>query len=333
MSGDSWNLSIVNEFQWIASSGIFSDWSIKVVDFSGLWVKCHIFQNGTELDGIVDLWLLLGAQIYAFSVTTTFDVENSFFCPNMFVITNEFSVSNCRKCSFTGSWEAKKQTDVSCLTNIAAWMERKMAFLWHEVIHDGENSFFHFASILGSKNDHFSLLEIQCNTSIAINIGNVFVGMELSSVEDIIVGAICEVSFQLLCSWFNQHVIHEKGMIWPGTDNSNANSFFLVEACITIDNVKSLSCVEIVSGQVLQNSKWAGSHWNVDIAPSNFLLTDRISDNSFGARGSSKLLMEENTLFWNLRKQYRLQCLRVSFFWCEHQREQNLCRTRNIRGL
>jgi hypothetical protein len=55
-----------------------------------------------------------------------------------------------------------------------------VTFLWHQVIHDGENSLLHFSSVLTAQNDHFSLLEVESDASVTVNVRNVFIGMELS---------------------------------------------------------------------------------------------------------------------------------------------------------
>lgn len=94
MSSNSWNLSVINEIQWVAGSGVFSDGSIKIVDFSGGWIHSDIFQDSTELDGVINLWLFFSTKIDALGVTSTFNVEYSGFSPDVFIVTNELSVTD-----------------------------------------------------------------------------------------------------------------------------------------------------------------------------------------------------------------------------------------------
>ena len=164
-----------------------------------------------------------------------------------------------------------------------------MALLGHEVIHNGEDSLFHLAGILSSKNDHFSLLKIEGNTSIAVNIWDVLVCMELASVENVVISSIGEVLLEFFFSGFNEHVGHEKGMVGTSADDSNTDSLFEVIAGVTIDDVESLSGVEIVSGEVFEDSEGAGSHGDVDFSPGDFLFTNGVLDDSFGVGRSAKI--------------------------------------------
>ena len=134
-------------------------------------------------------------------------------------------------------------------------MKWKMAFLGHEVVHDGEDSFFHLTSILRAENDHFSLLEIKGDASIAVNIGNVLVSMELASVENVVIGSIGEIFLKFFFSRSDEHVAHEKSVIGAGADNSDTDSFFEVESGVSVDDVEPLSGVEIISCKVFKDGK------------------------------------------------------------------------------
>lgn len=80
-------------FQWVADSSVFSDGDIIVVDGSWLvWEILNVFNDGTELDSIIDFRFFLSTEIDALSVATTFDVEDTLVCPDVFIITNQRSV-------------------------------------------------------------------------------------------------------------------------------------------------------------------------------------------------------------------------------------------------
>jgi hypothetical protein len=123
-------------------------------------------------------------------------------------------------------------------------------------------------------------LEIESNASIASNIWNVFVGVELSSVENVVISSVGEVFLELFFSGFNEHVGHEKSVVGPCADDSDTDALFQVVASVTVDDVESLSGVEIVSGEVFEDGEGRGSHGDVDFAPSDFFLTDGIFDDS-----------------------------------------------------
>ena len=115
-----------------------------------------------------------------------------------------------------------------------------------------------------------------------------FVGVELSGVENVVIGSVGEVFLKLFFSRFDEHVGHEKGVVGPCADDSDTDSFFQVEASVTVDDVESLSGVEIVSGEVFEDGEGRGSHWDVDFAPCDLLLTDGIFDDSLGSWRSAE---------------------------------------------
>ena len=126
-----------------------------------------------------------------------------------------------------------------------------MSLLWHEIVHDGEDSLFHLSCVLGSQNNHFSLVEVQGYTCVSSNIGDEFVGFELTSVKDIIVSSVGEVFIEFLRSWFYEHISHEESMIGSCTNDSDSDSLIFIITGIAIYNVNSLSRVKIVSCNII----------------------------------------------------------------------------------
>lgn len=278
MSCNCGNLGIRNKIQWISSSSVFSDIGVRVIHISGGSLEANILQNSSKLDSVEDFWFFFLTEINTLSVTTSFYVENSVISPDVFIITDEEPVTNCTQSCFSSSRETKEEGDVSILTNIAAGVERKMSLLGHQVVHDGENTLLHLTCILRAKDHHLSLLEVKRNCLFSHNAGDVLVGVELSCVEDVVVGSIAEVSFKLLKSRSHQHVVHKQGMVSSGADYSHSDSIFDIPTSIAIDDIKSSTGVEEINGKILQYLERAGRYSLIDVSPSNFSLSDGIVD-------------------------------------------------------
>lgn len=103
MTSDSWNLNVIDEFQWIASSGVFSQRSIEIVDFLGDWVSNNVFKNSTELDSVIDFWLFIFTKANTFSIASSFHVEDTLVSPDVFIITDKESVTDSAQSGFTSS--------------------------------------------------------------------------------------------------------------------------------------------------------------------------------------------------------------------------------------
>lgn len=53
----------------------------------------------------------------------------------------------CQVCPNMLTRQTKEQSDISCFANVASRVERQNITLGHQVVHDGEYTLFHFASI------------------------------------------------------------------------------------------------------------------------------------------------------------------------------------------
>lgn len=95
MASDGRNLGIINKFQRIRGSSILCDRCVKIVNLMSLRVKNNILKNSSEFYSVVNLRLFFGAEVYTFCVTSSLNIENSLISPHMFIITNQFSISDC----------------------------------------------------------------------------------------------------------------------------------------------------------------------------------------------------------------------------------------------
>ena len=151
-----------------------------------------------------------------------------------------------------------------------------MSFFGHKIVHDRKNTFFHLPSVLSSKDDHFSLLKVKGYTSFSSNIFDVLVGTELTGIENIVICSIRKILIKLLRCRFYKHVCHEQSMIWSCANYSNSDSFGFFVTSISVNNINSLSTVEIVSGQIVQHIKRFLLDGNVNLSPSDIFFSDWI---------------------------------------------------------
>ena len=88
-------------------------------------------------------------------------------------------------------------------------------------------------------------MEVEGNGSGRAHAGRVSVSREGTGVVDDIVGV--EV-LELFSRWSDKHIVHEEGMVGTGADNSDVDAVTLVPAGEAIDNVDSVTSVEVVDG-------------------------------------------------------------------------------------
>ena len=101
----------------------------------------------------------------------------------------------------------------------------------------------HLSSVLGTKDNHLLLSEVDRDRGGGGHAGSEAVGRESTGVVDCVVGV--EV-LELLAARPDEHVAHEESMVGASADNANVDAVALVPAGETIDNVDAVAGVEVV---------------------------------------------------------------------------------------
>lgn len=115
----------------------------------------------------------------------------------------------------------------------------------HLVEEDGEDTLLHLTGVLGTKDDHLLLGEVDGNRGRRGHTSGESVGWEGTGVVDDIVGV--EV-LQLLSRRADKHVAHEEGVVGTSADNADVDPVALVPSGETIDDIDAASGVEVVDG-------------------------------------------------------------------------------------
>lgn len=109
----------------------------------------------------------------------------------------------------------------------------------------------HLASIFGTQNDHFLLLEVDGHGGVGCHGSGISVGRESTGVVDDIVGV--EV-LQLFPRGTDEHVVHEQGMVGTRADDTHVDAVALVPASKTINDIDAVSGVEVVDSTFAVNT-------------------------------------------------------------------------------
>lgn len=232
------DLGVVDVFEGVGSTGVLGDRRVEVVHVAGAWVEAHVLQHCPEFNGLEDFSLLLPGQTNGFGVTAAFHIENTPVAPHMLIITDEHPLRVSTERSFARPRESEEQRHISTFALIGARMEGQVTLLGHEIIHDGEDPLLHFSGVLCAEDDHLPLLEIQSHRGDIGDALDVLVGVELSGVEDVVVGAGMEVGLEFLLGGADQHVVHEQSVVGTGAHHSDLDPEVLVPARVAVQHVQ-----------------------------------------------------------------------------------------------
>jgi hypothetical protein len=115
-----WLLDVLNVVNGIRNPGIFSHLAVGIVHFAGSGFKPAVFQKRAEPDGFVNIGFAFFAQVDDFGIASTFEIENLFSGPAVFVVANQFAVRVGRECGFSCTGKSEKQSGLT----IAAFVGR-----------------------------------------------------------------------------------------------------------------------------------------------------------------------------------------------------------------
>ena len=159
MAGDAGDLGISDEFDGVGSAGVLGEGGVVEVDVV-VFIVDDVFEDGAVVQGIVNVRLGFLGEVDGFGVAAALDIEDAGVGPDVFIIPDKHAGGVGREGGFTGAGEAKEDGGtVGLRAGGGGAVHGKMTLHRHEVVHQGEDSFFHLSGVFGAKDDHFLFLE------------------------------------------------------------------------------------------------------------------------------------------------------------------------------
>ena len=244
--GDAGNLGVGDELDGVGTPRVLGEGGIIVVYYPGLGVENDVLKNGTEADSVENIGLLLAREANTLGVAAALNVEDASVAPAVLIITDEVTAGVGGKGGLAGAGETEEESDLSVLALVGGGVEGEDVVLdGHFVEENGEDTLLHLTSVLGTEDDHFLLGEVDGHGGAGGHALGESVGGELASIVDDVVGG--EV-LKLLTRGPDEHVPHEEGVVGASADNAHSDPVLLVPSRKTVNDVDSVSGVEVVNG-------------------------------------------------------------------------------------
>jgi hypothetical protein len=109
------NLGVLNVLNGVSTAGVLGKGVIIVVDNTSDRVEDDVLEDGTELDGVENVGLLLGGETDGLSVATALDVEDTRVGPAVLVVTDERTLGVSRQSSLASAGETEEDCDIAAL--------------------------------------------------------------------------------------------------------------------------------------------------------------------------------------------------------------------------
>lgn len=242
--GDAGNLGVLDVLNGVGATGVLGKGGIVVVNNAGDGVENGVLENGTEADGVENIGLLLGGETNALGIAATLNVEDTSVGPAVLIVTNQLALGVSGQGGLASTGQTEEDGNITILTLVGRGVESQDVVLdGHLVVENGEDTLLHLTSVLGTKDNHLLVGEVDSHGGGGGHTLSEAVGRERTSVVDDIVGV--EV-FEFLTLGADQHVAHEESVVGTSADNANADAVALIPAGVTIDDIDAVAGVEVV---------------------------------------------------------------------------------------
>jgi len=158
---DAGDLGVVDVLNGVGAASVLSEGSVIVVDLAGDGVEDDVLEDRTEADGVENIGLLLGRETNALGIAAALDVEDAAVAPAVLVVADQSAVGVGRQSGFTSTGQTEEQSDVAVLALVGRGVQGQDVVLDGALVeHDGEDALLHLTGVLGAKDDHLLLGEV-----------------------------------------------------------------------------------------------------------------------------------------------------------------------------
>ena len=103
MSRHTGDFCVFYESDRVGAAGVLRDTRIREIHFVAFVIEYHIFQKRSEMERSENIRFGFFGKIDGFRIASTFDVKNTVFAPDVFVITDKPPLWISRKRCLTGT--------------------------------------------------------------------------------------------------------------------------------------------------------------------------------------------------------------------------------------
>ena len=139
--GNARDLGVLDVLDGVCAASVLGEGSVIVVDNTGGGVEDNVLEDGTELDGVENVGLLLGGETNALGVATALDVEDTSVTPAVLVVTDEGTLGVGGESGLASTGETEEDGNVTVLALVGGRVKGKDIVLdRHLVVEDSEDT-------------------------------------------------------------------------------------------------------------------------------------------------------------------------------------------------
>lgn len=159
--GEAGDLGVGDVLDRVGAASVLGEGNIIVVDDASVLVENDVLEDGAVADGVENIGLLLSRETDSLGVATTLNVEDAAVRPAVLVITDQGAVGVSGQGGLASAGKTEEESDIAVLALVGGRVKSENVVLNRTLVkHDGEDTLLHLAGILGTKDDHLLLGEV-----------------------------------------------------------------------------------------------------------------------------------------------------------------------------
>lgn len=140
-AGHAGDLGVLDVLDGVGDTGVLGEGGVIVVDNASGGVENDVLEDGTKLDGVENIGLLLGGETNALGVAAALNVEDATVAPAVLVVTDQGALGVGRESGLAGTGETEENGDIAVVALVGGRVKGENVVLdGHLVVEDSEDS-------------------------------------------------------------------------------------------------------------------------------------------------------------------------------------------------
>lgn len=140
-AGHAGDLGVLDVLDGVSDTSVLGEGGVIVVDNASGGIENDVLEDGTELDGVENIRLLLGGEANALGVAAALNVEDATVAPAVLVVTDQGTLGVGRESGLASTGETEENGDIAVVTLVGGRVKGEDVVLdGHLVVEDSEDS-------------------------------------------------------------------------------------------------------------------------------------------------------------------------------------------------
>ena len=280
--------AIFDVLHGVAHAGVLGQAAVVEVKLTGLGVHDHVLDQGAELDGVVDVRLVLRRQVDALGIAAALKVEHAVGAPAMLVIADQLAGRVGRQGGLASAGQAEEHGGLMGLgVHVGRAVHGQHVLLGHHIVHGGEHALLDLTGVPAAADDDHVGLVVDHDGGFAVHAVHLRVALEAGGHQHGVIGLA--VSSQLLGVGADEQLMDEHILAGQLVHNAELLGVLLICTGKAVKN-EHLAALQVCSDLALDGVELLAADGAVHLAPGDVVVHALGVHNKFVVRRAAGVL-------------------------------------------